>query len=194
MRRVIIACILVFVACREERPAPPARPAAPPRVAPSPAPPVVAKKPVRSTSQQCAGDGSYEAAVDCIRIAAKLTFKSSAGDGELARERVGAERLSIHRRDGNWTAEPKPAGIIWTHDGQHATNVPPELEKLYQRLTLFPDPQKKEGSATLAATEGDFKRYEFTDANNGDKYVVWVSTKDGHIARLKVNEFTIAFE
>ena len=202
MRRFAAVFALVIVACRGERPAaPPATASSPaPTASPNapssttaPAPVPAPKKPLHSTPQRCAGDGSYEQAVDCIRIAAHIGFASPSGNGEMVRVRIGAERMTLRAHDGTWTAEAKPSGIVWTHDGKHATNVPQPLEHLYQRLTLFPDPQKKEGSAKLAAHEGDTNRYEFTDANNGDRYVVWVSTTDGRMVKLKVDEVTITF-
>lgn len=202
MRRIALLLVVAAAACRQEHPA--ARPGATPTtttLAPSPhsaagpvqstAPPPVRK--ARSTPQQCSGDGSYEQAVECLRIAATLDFTSSLGNGRLTRSTIGAERLTIHAADGNWTAEPRPNGIVWTHDNQHTTRVPQPLERLYQRLTIFPDPQKKEGGARLAATEGETKRYEFTDANNADRYVVWVSATDGHMAKVQIGALTIGF-
>lgn len=129
-----------------------------------------------------------------MRIASHLKFTSTVGDGELSRPTIGAEKLTITNADGAWTAEPKPNGIVWTKKGEHTRNVPQPLERLYQRLTIFPDPQKKEGSPKLAATEGDVNRYEFTDANNGDKYVVWVSKSDGHMTKVQIANVTITFQ
>jgi hypothetical protein len=196
MRRVAAVFVLVIAACRGERPAepPPTPPTSSAPATTTVAAPVTAaatKKMLPSTPQRCAGDGSYEQALECIRMAARLHFASSLGDGEMVRSTIGAERMMVRAHDGTWTAEAKPAGIVWTHDGKHATSVPQPLEHLYQRLTVFPDPQKKEGSAKLGAREGNANRYEFTDANNGDRYVVWVSTTDGRIVKVKVNELTI---
>lgn len=200
MRRAAAVAMVAFaVACGKERPA--EQPVVPARAASTstatstiPAtPPVIARKPLRSTPQKCAGDGSYEQAVDCIRMAAHLQFTSSLGDGEMTRPTLGAERMTVRGHDGAWTAEAKPTGIVWMHDGKHASNPPQLLEHLYERLTFFPDPQKKEGSAKLAGEEGGSNRYEFTDANNGDRYVVWVSTTDGHIAKLQIGALKIEF-
>jgi hypothetical protein len=156
-----------------------------------PAPVPEVKRPLTSTPQHCAGDGSYAAAVDCIRIAASLPFKSDDGDGEMTRSKSGAERLVVHARDGEWIAELKPAGIVWMHGGKRV-DAPQKLEKLWERLTLFPDPQKKEGAPRLTM-EGSVRRYDFTDANTGDRYSVWVSPGDGHITKLQVNAATISF-
>jgi hypothetical protein len=197
MRRiVVIVALLAVVACRREttnpQPAqPPSAVSRPPSAEVPTTPPP--KLPLRSTPQKCAGDGSYEAALDCIRMAAALRFHSTDGDGEMVRRTMGAERLSVHAAGGEWIAEAKKNGIVWTHNGQHATDVAPALEKLWERLTIFPDPQKKEGTPQLSM-EGDVRRYDFTDVNTGDRYKVWVAPGDGHITKLQVNSSTISFE
>lgn len=195
MRRVVLVFALSFaIACQREQPVKPAVSRQPSAVSrsttPSGAP--EATRPLKSTPSRCAGDGSYGAAVECIRIAATLKFKSSDGDGEMTRPTPGAERLVLHARDGEWLAESKRTGIVWTHDGKPVNEVPQKLAKLWERLTIFPDPQKKEGTPKLSM-EGDVHRYDFTDANTGDRYSVWVSPADGHITKLQVNAWTIEF-
>jgi hypothetical protein len=148
--------------------------------------------PKTSTPQHCAGDGSYAAAVDCIRIAAALHFKSSDGAGDMIRSTPGAERMVLNGSDGEWIAEAKRSGVVWTHNGKAVKDVPPKLEKLWERLTLFPDPQKKEGTPVLSM-EGNVRRYDFTDVNTGDRYSVWVAPDDGHITKLRVNDWMIEF-
>lgn len=152
----------------------------------------VPKGPSKSTPTHCAGDGSYDAAVDCIRIAAALRFKSSDGAGQMIRKSPGTEKMILDGNDGHWVAEAQRTGIVWTHDGKTVKDVPRKLEKLWERLTLFPDPQKKEGKPVLAM-EGDVRRYDFTDANTGDRYSVWVASEDGHITKLRVNDWMIEF-
>src|SRR5438309_9261126 len=194
MRRVVFVLALVFaVACqREQREKPLSVIRHPSSVTRQPAPPVTPKAVLRSTPQHCAGDGSYDAAVDCIRIAAALHFKSSDGAGDMIRKTAGAERMIVDTGDGHWVAEAQRTGISWTHDGKPVKDVPRKLEKLWERLTLFPDPQKKEGKPALSM-EGNVRRYDFTDANTGDRYSVWVAPDDGHITKLRVNDWTIEF-
>jgi hypothetical protein len=159
------------------------------------------RKPVRSTPQKCAGDGSYEQAVDCFRMAAKLRFNVDAplmvGEGEVTRPRIGEERVELSLRDGKWVAEVHPTGIVWTRDGKTATPSP-EMERLEQRLTLFLDPQKKEGAPQLTGTEAmggiNTNHDHFTDANTGEPYDVWISTEDGHIVRMKVGAMLLTFK
>ncbi|HEV8434574.1 MAG TPA: hypothetical protein VGR95_14250 [Thermoanaerobaculia bacterium] len=196
MRRVFVALTLVgLVACRRETPGKPVKPASGIRHPASvstqtaaPAPKVTGK----SRPERCAGDGSYDAAVECIRIAAALHFKSSDGAGDMIRSTPGAERLVVDTGDGHWVAEAQRTGIIWTRDGKAVKDVPRKLEKLWERLTIFPDPQKKEGKPVLSM-EGNTRRYDFTDANTGDRYSVWVAPGDGHITKLRVNDWMIEF-
>src|SRR5262249_30899798 len=149
-------------ACSREKPAPP-----PTAVQPS-TPPV--RKEVRPTLPPA---GTYEDAVNRFRVAPKFRFTFNDGDGSLARPRQGMEQLKFHvtrgADRGDWTAEVNATGVVWTKDGKHAADVPGSLQELYQRLTIFPDPQKKEGTAQKS---GD--AYEFTDANGGDRYVIKV--------------------
>ena len=192
MRRVFACLALVaLVACqREEKPIKPLPVIRhPSSVARAPEAPKVGLK---STPQHCAGDGSYAAAVDCIRIAGALHFKSSDGAGQMIRKTPGAERMIVDGNDGHWVAEAQRTGIIWTHNGKPVKDVPQDLEKLWERLTVFPDPQKKGGTPALSM-EGNVRRYDFTDANTGDRYSVWVLPEDGHITKLQVNSWMIEF-
>ncbi|HEX7140640.1 MAG TPA: hypothetical protein VF219_22500 [Vicinamibacterales bacterium] len=201
MRRAVFVIALAAVSCHREQPSQPvSRHPSPVSSQPSAVtgqPSVVSREPIpktplRSTPQHCAGDGSYAAAVDCVRIAAALHFKSSDGAGDMIRKTPGAERLTLGTSDGQWNAEAKPAGVVWTHDGKPVKDVPRKLEKLWERLTVFPDPQKKEGAPKLSM-EGNVRRYDFTDANTGDRYRVWVAPDDGHITKLQVNDWMIEF-
>jgi hypothetical protein len=195
MRRLFIVLVLAaVVACRRETPVKQRSVIRHPSSVSgqsAPAAAAVAKK--TSTPQHCAGDGSYAAAVDCIRIAAVLRFKSSEGGGQMIRKTPGAEVLTVDTgMDDEWKAAAKPTGIVWTHNGKAVKNVPRKLEKLWERLTVFPDPQKKEGTPRLSM-EGNVRRYDFTDANTGDRYSVWVAPEDGHITKLQVNSWSIGF-
>src|SRR5436305_1793973 len=89
---------------------------------------------------------------------------------------VGAPRGADR---GEWLASVKPTGVVWTKDGAHAADVPQSMQRLFQRLTIFPDPQKKEGAAQRA---GD--HFEFSDANSGERYVVTV--KGAEIVEFRI--------
>ena len=69
----------------------------------------------------------------------------------------------------------------------------PELERLYQRLTLYLDPQKREGAPQLVDAKGDTNHYHFTDANSGEAYDVFVAKGDGRIVRLRAGKTEIEF-
>jgi len=198
----IAVIVLLAVACSKETRTPQKAPAPQHPSTPAPRTPVTSspRHPVLSTPQKCAGDGSYEQAVECFRMAAKLRFTVDAptfsGDGTMTRPRIGEEHVDLSLRDGKWSAAPQSNGLVWTYDGQHAT-PPPELERLQQRLTLFLDPQKKEGAPQLAGKEPiagiTTNHFRFTDANNGEPYDVWVSTTDGHIVQMTVGKLRMAF-
>ena len=143
-----------------------------------------------STPAKCAGDGSYEQAVECFRMSSGFRFRVASpavtASGTLQRPRLAEERVTI----GEWSAQAKADGIAWTHNGKAATPTP-ELERLYQRLTLWLDPQKKEGSAQLVDAKGSTNHYHFTDANSGEAYDVFVAKDDGRIVRVRAGKTEI---
>jgi len=199
---IFLLSAFCFVGCQRETPAPPQQTTNPPAT-PAPSKPTVApapRKPVLSTPQKCAGDGSYEQAVDCFRMAATLQFTVDSpalkGSGAMSRPRIGEERADYSLKDGKWAAEAKTTGLGWTRNGQKAT-PPPELERLHQQLSLFLEPQKKEGAPQLAGTETVAatlcNHFHYTDANNGDAYDFWVSLADGHIVQMRIGAMTIVF-
>ena len=203
MRRATLALILLVVACRQERPVPPApRQNRPPAPKPAAAVPATLTPPKvnRSTPDRCAGDGSYSQAVDCFRSTSRLLFsieepKGLRAEGEMTRSTIGAERerFTLHgagKDDGQWSAEAKVTGVLWTHAGRRTPAEPSVADRIWQRTTLYIDAQKKEGEAQRAGNERiageECIRYRFTDANSGDLHEVWVSTADGHIVQVKV--------
>jgi hypothetical protein len=109
--------------------------------------------------------------------------------GSLQRPRIGEERVTI----GPWTAEAKSGGIVWTRGGkpEHPT---PDLERLYQRLTIYLDPQKKEGTPQLVSSDPTANHYHFTDANSGEAYDVDVAKRDGRMLRLRAGTTEIAVQ
>ncbi len=192
MKRAMV--VLLLVACgRHETPPPP--PKAPPvlhkeaketRV-------VVPKPRGVSTPAKCAGDGSYEQAVECFRMSSGFRFRVASpaitASGTLQRPRIGEERVTI----GEWSAQARAGGIAWTRSGKAATPAP-ELERLYQRLTLWLDPQKKEGGPQLVDAKGSTNHYHFTDANSGETYDVVVAKDDGRIVELRAGKTAIAIQ
>jgi hypothetical protein len=118
----------------------------------------------------------------------RVTSPDLDAGGTLRRPRIGEETVTL----GEWTAEAKHSAIVWTKGGKPATPTP-ELERLYQRLTLYLDPQKREGAPQLVDATGNAKHYRFTDANSGEVYDVYVAKDDGRIVRLRAGKTEIAF-
>lgn len=150
-----------------------------------------------STRRACTGDGSYEKAVDCFRKAAVLKFSLPEGMGTLSRDERDRERLVLliakGGEKGNWFAEEQSTGVVWSRDGQKLTAVPPRMEKLYQRVTIFPDPQKKEGKPALVSRDEKAVTYEFSDANSGEKYTVRVDPRFGTIRDFEIGDLSLNF-
>src|SRR4051812_1855154 len=93
----VLLFIAIVAACSREKPAPPPAPAPVTATrAPAATPVITGVKPVvASTPSHCAGDGSYQQAVDCFRIADHLRFTYNDGSGELKRPAQGAEHLEL---------------------------------------------------------------------------------------------------
>ena len=106
-------------------------------------------------------------------------------EGDMTRPTVGAERIAFRANGDEWSAEAGPQGVTWTKGG--APVATPEWgNRLYQRVTIAFDPQKKEGTAQLASSDGASSLYRFTNANTGDVHEVWVSNADNHVERMKI--------
>jgi hypothetical protein len=215
----MIILVLVCAACgREEREATTTMPTTPPAmrkaVAPTPPPsttaPATPRGPNRSTPQKCAGDGSYERALDCFRIAAGFPFvitevrgsdQATPGDqvraqGEMTRSTPGMERVRFKTGDGAaWTAEAKKEGVVWSRDGKHEQSPPDFTNRIWQRTTMVLDPQKKEGRAQLVGTDtvsGEAcNHYHFTSAATLEENDVWVSTGDGRMVKWRMGRSTL---
>jgi hypothetical protein len=188
---------LVFVACRGEQRAPEAPRAATTATTATtatqkvPAPPSAPTK--ISSPSKCAGDGSYEKAVDCFRIASQLHFvleePLTTAEGELTRLRPGMERMQFRASGSQWIGEVQPTGVIWSRDGKPEPRPPAFVERIWQRMTTYVDPQKKEAKAHLDGSDllGDepYNIYSFTSVPTGATSEVWVSGRDGRILRIK---------
>jgi hypothetical protein len=183
--------LLLCAACGREEPsntATSAVPAAPTTVTSIPAStPVVPRVANRSTPQKCAGDGSYEQAIDCFRMSAGFHFTLDGVRGEMSRPTPGLERVQFKKDGVTWTGEAKHQGVVWSRNGAHEMSPPDVVNHVWQHTTMVLDPQKKEGSPQLAGTEAisgePSNHYHFTNANSGDANDVWVSTRDGRIVK-----------
>lgn len=197
MKRILFLVLLLCAACGREETSNTSTTAAPPSPVPAtsiPAPTTAAPRAVnRSTPQKCAGDGSYEQALDCFRMTSGFHFTFDGLRGEMTRPTLGLERVQFKAADGvTWVGEAKHQGVVWSRNGAHELSPPDVANQLWQRTTMVLDPQKSEGSPQLAGTEtisGEpTNHYHFTNANTGDANDVWVSTRDGRIAKWKVGK------
>lgn len=193
MKRLLFLILLLCAACGREEPSNTTTTAAPPAPAPTasiPAPSPSAAPPRaanRSTPQKCAGDGSYEQAIDCFRMSAGFHFTLDGVRGEMTRPTPGLERVQFKKDGVAWIGEAKHQGVVWSRNGVHELSPPDVVNRVWQRTTTVLDPQKKEGSPQLAGTETvsgeSCNHYHFTNANSGESNDVWVSTRDGRIVK-----------
>jgi hypothetical protein len=181
MRRFVLVFVALSLACSRETPAPP------PQVATTgttPAPP-----PVTATRVPELQKGTYDEALLWLRSAQRFRFVLDEGgvhaEGEMTRSTPGAEKVRFRAEDHAWEAKASPQGVVWTRDGKPA-DPPSYGGRLYQRVTLAFDPQKKEGVPMLVSSDGDTNLYRFTDANTGEVHEVWVRKTDASIARMKI--------
>jgi hypothetical protein len=211
MKRLIVLVTLLCFACGREKPESETTtlPASPPRphtgiggIIPSP-PPVSIRKPNRSTPQKCAGDGSYDQALDCFRISSGFAFildnpHGVQAQGKMTRSTPGMERVQFKAADGvSWTGEAKAAGVVWSRNGKHELSPPDITNRVWQRTTMVLDPMKKEGTPqpTFEKSGGEtLNHYHFTNANSGEVNDVWVSAKDGRITKWTAGDSTLRLQ
>jgi hypothetical protein len=181
MRRFVLAFVALSLACSRETPAPPPQAAT---TGTTPAPP-----PVTATRVPELQKGTYDEALLWLRSAQRFRFVLDEGgvhaEGEMTRSTPGAEKVRFRAEDHAWEAKASPQGVVWTRDGKPA-DPPSYGGRLYQRVTLAFDPQKKEGVPMLVSSDGDTNLYRFTDANTGEVHEVWVRKTDASIARMKI--------
>jgi hypothetical protein len=182
MKKVLVVCLLMF-ACRKEVP----EVARPVPVAKNPSP--------RAPLPVARGEGDYSKAVDWVRNAPGFRFDVTIGDvsasGELARARVGEERVRFKVKGEEWAAERHLKGVTWSRNGKPDTNEPPYADRIYQWMTLFPDPRKS--PLQIVGTEDGSTHIRFTNLNTNETHDVWVRNADNHLMRLKTSGAGSAF-
>ena len=102
-----------------------------------------------------------------------FTMKSSEFDveGDMARPRPGQERVRFTSKGEEWLGASQRTGVVWYRrdgDAWQKAPPPPFADGIYQRATIFVDPQKSEGEAQPAGDRG----WSFTDANSGARHTV----------------------
>lgn len=184
MRRFVLAFVAVALACSRETPAP--EPAASPATqAPT------ATTPTTATSVPELQKGTYDEALLWMRSAREFRFTVEEGgvraEGRVTRTTPGAEKVEVRANGEQWTAEAAPQGVVWKRGGTSA-DPPPWGGRLYQRVTVVFDPQKKEGVPLLVSSEGPTNLYRFTNANTGEVHEVWVRKSDSSIERIRIGQ------
>lgn len=193
MRRFIFVtlALTIVVACGRETPAPSDT------AAPSTTETITTIAPPHATTTRMPQlqKGTYDESL--------LWFRSNSGfrftlddhgvhaEGEVTRKTPGTEKVELRANGTEWLAETNVQGVTWKRrDGGAWKNAdaPEWGSRVFQRVTLPFDPQKKEGVAMLASEEGETNLYRFTDANTGDVHEVWVRKKDGAVERMKIGE------
>ncbi|HYO75518.1 MAG TPA: hypothetical protein VE010_03575, partial [Thermoanaerobaculia bacterium] len=145
---------------------------------------------------------TYEEAMKWFGAAPAFRFVLTEGnvraEGTLARKTIGMEIVEFRANGDEWRATATARGVEWQRRSGgkwSAADAPPYGNRVYQRVTLAIDPQKREGLAQLVPGEGNSNLYRFTNANSGEVHEVWVAKSDGHIERMKIGdsfEMTIA--
>jgi hypothetical protein len=180
-----IVFLLLIAACSRETPAPP------PPVPATSQPPTSAEpvKPVPVIK------GTYDEAMVWLRSTPAFRFEiEEAGvraEGRMTRKTIGAESVEVRANGEEWRASSGAQGVAWERRSGGkwvAAQAPAYGNRLYQRVTLAFDPQKKERTAQLAGTEGTSNHYRFTNANTGEVHEVWVAQSDSHVERIKIGE------
>ena len=167
---------LIAFACSRETPVPSET------TTTAPPPPAAVAKP----APKPATTGSYDEAMIWFRSAPAFRFViDEAGvhaEGELTRKTIGNESIQFRANGEEWRAASGPQGVTWERGGK-AAEPPAYGNRLYQRVTVAFDPQKKEGAAQLVEPG----HYRFTNANSGEVHDVWV-TDDNRISRMKIGD------
>lgn len=176
------------IACSRETPAPPS--STQPTTT-TVAPPVTETTATRVPELQ---KGTYDEALLWFRSTKGFDFvlddHGVHAVGSVARATPGAEKVQFRTSGAEWLAETNVKGVTWQRrEGAGAwksVDAPEFGPRIYQRVTLPFDPQKKEGVPLLVSEEGATNLYRFTNANTGEVHEWWVRKSDGAVERLRI--------
>jgi hypothetical protein len=131
----------------------------------------------------------YETALDWLRTTKGFHFVlDDAGmhaEGDMVRPAIGLERVRMTIGGTEWLAASGTQGVTWhRREGNQwkPANEPENGGRLYQRVTVAFDPQKKEGSAQ----DSGGGVYRFTNANTGEVHNVGVT--GGRITAITIGD------
>lgn len=186
MRRIIFVTMALALACSRETPAPP--PSAPTTT--TAAPPVATTTRVPELQK-----GTYDEALLWFRSTNGFDFvlddNGVHAEGSVTRTTPGAERVQLRADGAEWLAETNVQGVTWKRregGAWQSTDAPEFGPRVYQRVTLPFDPQKKEGVPLLASAEGETNLYRFTNANTGEVHEMWVRKSDAAVERIRIGD------
>ena len=144
----------------------------------------------------CRADGSYEQALNCLRVAEVIRFRTETALGTVTRNIPGQERMMLYVGQGEfrgqWRAQKTSKGVVWAFNGAAIKNAPPPIAEMFLWVSGPPDPPKAEGKPKEVARDDKGITYEFTDARNGDRYVAKVDPR-GHLAQLTTPSMALTF-
>lgn len=112
-------------------------------------------------------------------------------EGEMKRERIGREVVQFKTGSDEWRATAGMRGVVWERrngGAWSAADTPLFGNRVYQRVTLAFDPQKKEGAAQLAGNDGNTTHYRFTNANTSEVHELWVNNAGRHVERIRIGD------
>lgn len=189
MRRFIFVTLALAFACSRETPAPPSSPTTTTTAATATPEPTAT-----ATSVPELQKGSYDEALLWFRSTKGFRFvlddHGVHAEGTMSRATPGTEKVQFTANGAEWLAETTPQGVSWKRrEGGGAwksVDTPEFGPRLYQRVTLPFDPQKKEGVPLLQSSEGATNLYRFTNANTGEVHEMWVRKSDAAVERLKI--------
>lgn len=129
---------------------------------------------------------SYDDAIAWFRSTPGFHFVVDEGgvhaEGDMTRERVGTERVTVSANGEEWSAAIGPKGVTWQRGGKESA-APPWGNRVFQRVTVAFDPEKQEGQAQVLEPG----HYRFTDANSGQLHEVWANAA-GQITRMTIGK------
>ena len=190
MRRALIGLILV-VACSGEQPSTETMTA----TQPVPAVPSTATLTPAPAAPQPVTTGTYQQAMEWLRATPGFHFEIVESGvravGDMARPRIGQERVRFRADGTDWLAQAKATGIHWYRkNGARWERAEPPVyaHRIWDRVTVVFDPQKKEGTPQLAGGDAATNLYRFTNANSGELHELWVARRDGQIERMRIGD------
>lgn len=196
MRRfsVLLLVLALFAACkpREQRAWDPESLDAPVK-----RPGKVDRRTGRYIPPVCAADGSYEQARACFLKSEVVRFRTADGMGTLTREAPGRESMMLYVARGplrgRWRAMRAGPRVYWSLNQGGVRTPPPQVARIFDLVSRFPDPPKREGKPRLVSRDDKAVTWEFTAADSGERWVVRLHVATGHLLELTAGAVSLRF-